>query len=444
MHEPIHRQHLSELQAARERGYTTLDELMHLASGSPVDLDEAERLARGAGIELVNSDTDPWDDIGRLADEGPGVFAPVRETAATVDDMGPSDPATLYLREISQTPLLTAEEEIRLAKLLEARDAVRQVLDLGTEVLSDEQRAAFSESLKAGVENRRVVQFKGHNAAEGLPEQVFAAALRAVAERLPLDEDARSGLDILRQLGETARQRMIESNLRLVVSVAKKYMGRGLSFLDLVQEGNIGLQRGVDKYDWRRGFRFSTYAYWWIRQAVGRAVAEQSRTIRLPVHIIEQLTKLYNTARDLQYELGRAPTPDEIGERLGLDGERVREAFRAAKVPISLETPIGDEQESTIADLVADASARAPAEEAEEGVLADTLDTALREHLGPREAQILRLRYGLDRGGQERTLGEVGQELGISRERVRQLEADAIRTLRRTPRFAQVFKEYAE
>ena len=381
-----------ELQELRdERGWISLDDVMRLAAASPVDFGEASRLAREAGIELVEGGGDAWEDLRTLAEEGPGAFSPVREAPAHADEFLPSDPAALYLREISQTPLLTAEEEVTLAKQLEAGKEAQQ-------------------ELKAGVE----------------------------------DPERRSVLEDTVRIGDAARRRLIESNLRLVVAVAKKYMGRGLSFLDMVQEGNIGLQRGVEKFDWRRGFRFSTYAYWWIRQAVGRAVAEQSRTIRLPVHIIEQLTKLYNTARDLQYELGRPATPDEIGERIGVDPERVREAFRAAKVPISLETPIGDEQESTLADLIADASSRATAEEAEEGVLSQTLDDALRRHLSPRETEILRLRFGLDRGGQERTLGEVGEELGISRERVRQIEGEAIRKLRGTVLFRQQFRDYAE
>ncbi len=379
------------LEQAAERGSITLEELLALASGSPIDVSEAERLVEDAGIQLVDEEGDPWEDIETLAEEGTEAFRPVREAAAPAEEFGPSDPATLYLREISQTPLLTAEEEVELAKQIEAGRAAKKRLARGG--LSDEERKELEETVRRG---------------------------------------------------EAARQRMIEANLRLVVSVAKKYMGRGLSFLDLVQEGNIGLQRGVDKYDWRRGFRFSTYAYWWIRQAIGRAVAEQSRTIRLPVHIIEQLTKLYNTARELQYELGRAPTPAEIGERMGIDPEKVREAFRAAKVPISLETPIGEEQESTLADLIADAASRAPAAEAEEGVLSEALDEALRRHLSPREVQILRLRFGLDRGGQERTLGEVGEELGISRERVRQLEGEAMRKLRAAVPFRHQFREYLE
>jgi len=387
------------IEAARERGWITLEELLQLASGSPVDLDEAVELTRESGIELVESDSDasPWDDLTKLAEDGPAAFSPGRgargnvEAAQDVDDeLLAGGPAALYLREISRTPLLTAEEEVVLAKELEVGKAARSQLDAG---------------------------------------------VTDPGEREQLEEAVR--------VGDAARTRMIESNLRLVVSVARKYLGRGLSFLDLVQEGNIGLQRGVDKFDWRRGFRFSTYAYWWIRQAVSRAVAEQSRTIRLPVHIVEQLTKLYNTARDLEGDLGRPPTPHEIGERIGMDPERVREAFRAARVPLSLETPIGEEQESTLADVIADAAARAPADEAENEVLHQMLDTSLRERLTQRESEVLKLRFGLG-DNRERTLAEVGQELGISRERARQLEAEAIRKLRRDTPFKQRFKEYVE
>jgi len=384
------------LQAARERGSITLDEIMNLASGSPVDLDEALHVTREAGIGLVETDddrnADPWADLSSLADEGTDAFHPSpRDEEAATDELMAGGPASLYLREISRNRLLTAEEEVELAQALEAGKAAREQLDQG----------------------------------------------------IGLDEARRAELEREVQLGADARRHLIESNLRLVVSVARKYLGRGLSFLDLVQEGNIGLQRGVDKYDWRRGFRFSTYAYWWIRQAVSRAVAEQSRTIRLPVHVVEQLTKLYNVARELERDLGRQPTPAEIGEQMGIPGERVEEAFRAARVPISLETSIGDEGDSTLADLVADDLGRGPAEEAEETVFGQALDRSLAERLTQREADVLRLRYGLA-DNHERTLAEVGKELGISRERARQLEAEAMRKLRRDVSFRHQLRDAIE
>jgi RNA polymerase primary sigma factor len=378
------------LAVARERGWITLDEVMRAASDSPVDTDEARELVSEAGIDLVDRGGDAWEDLETLAETGPSAFVQTRETPPPAEELAPDSPAALYLREISQTPLLTAEEEIDLAQRLEAGKAAEKRL------------------------------------AEG---------------DLDPAEQARLSAEVAQ--GEAARRRLIESNLRLVVSVARKYMGRGLLFLDLVQEGNIGLQRAVDKYDWRRGFRFSTYAYWWIRQAVSRAVADQARTIRLPVHVIEQLTKQYNTARDLHQELGREPTAAEIGERLGVDPERVREAYRAAKVPISLETPIGEEDESTVADFVADAATLSPAEQAEDTVLAQSLDEALTRHLNAREATVLRMRFGLT-DGQPHTLGEIAEELGISRERVRQIEAESLHKLRRTVPFLRQFREYAQ
>jgi RNA polymerase primary sigma factor len=386
-----HAQRIRRLERKLERGWITLEEILLLAAGSPIHLDEATDLGRHAGVRLTDSrGNDVWEDIEKLADEGQAAFSePVREGPAAVDDLAMGDPTSLYFREISRLHLLTADEEIMLARQIEAGRAA-------TEQLAD----------------------------------------------LPIDDPNRHELEALGHKGEAARKRMIESNLRLVVSVAKKYMGRGLSFLDLVQEGNIGLHRAVEKFDWRRGFRFSTYAYWWIRQEIGRAVAEQGRTIRLPVHVIAQLTKLYNTARELQNELGRPASPAEIGDRIGLTAEQVEDAFRAARIPISLETPIGEEGESTMADLVADTSARAPADEAEDTALSDELDRALRAILRPREAEVIRLRFGLDRGGEQRTLGEVGQELGISRERVRQIEAEVLGKLRRTTALKRQFAEY--
>src|SRR5262249_31355221 len=228
-------------------------------------------LARQAGIELVASDGDPWEQLERLAEEGPDAFRETREGPAAAEELGAGDTATVYLGEISRTPLLTAAEGVQVGQERDAGYVAQERL------------------------------------AHGVSDATVAAELEEAVRR-----------------GEAARRRLIEANLRLVVSVAKRYLNRGLNFLDLVQEGNLGLQKAVDKYDWRKGFRFSTYAYWWIRQAVGRAVAEQARTIRLPAHVFELLSKLYSTARGLQSELGRQPSFDEIAARLDISVEKVR------------------------------------------------------------------------------------------------------------------------
>ena len=379
------------VQAAFDDDCITLEDLVEMASGSPADTGEAIDLARAAGIDVVDEDDgDGWDDLRTLAEDGPDAFRePTREGPATDEELASTDSTTFYLREIGRTPLLTAQDEVRLAQEIEAGTAARQRLESGD--VSDAERAELQRAVK---------------------------------------------------VGEAARQRLIEANLRLVVSVAKKYLGRGLSFLDLVQEGNLGLQKGVEKFDWRKGFRFSTYAYWWIRQAITRAVAEHGRTIRLPGHVFELLSKLYNTARELQAELARPPTIYEIAERMQVSVDKVHDAFRAARMPISLEKPIGEDATSTLGDLVADVAIRPPEELAEEAVLSTRLDAALGEHLAPREARLMRLRFGLDRDGVERTLGEVGKELGMSRERVRQLEADAMAKLRRAMAFRREFRDY--
>jgi len=326
-----------------------------------------------------------------VAESGPGTVAEaVRERAPEAEeDLSPDSSAATYLQEISHTPLLTADEEVRLAQ---------------------EREAGISAAAR------------------------LAAGVNDPAERAELEEIIR--------VGDAATKRLIKSNLRLVVSVARTYLGRGVSFLDLVQEGNIGLQRGVEKYDWRRGFRFSTYAYWWIRQAISRAVAEQSRTIRLPVHLFEQLSRLYNAARVLRAALGREPTPEEIAQKLGIDADRVRGAFRAARIPISLDSPVREDGDATIADLVADAHGTTVAEEVEEGVFAEELLTVLREQLSPRELEVIQRRFGLG-GRQPQTLKEIGNELGFSRERARQLEADAMRKLRKAAPHLVQFHRYA-
>ncbi|MBV9580489.1 MAG: sigma-70 family RNA polymerase sigma factor [Chloroflexi bacterium] len=291
------------------------------------------------------------------------------------------DAGAMYLREIADHELLNAEQEVALAQRLEAGKAALREL------------AAADDSLEA-------------------------------ERRLELEEQVEDG--------NRARRRLIECNLRLVVSVARRYLGRGLSFLDLVQEGNIGLQTGIDKYDWQRGFRLSTYVYWWIRQAVTRAVAEQSRTIRLPGHVIEFLTKTARAERELGGQLGRQPTTEEVADYLEVEPERIAEARRAARMPLSLESPLGDEGDLTRGDLISDEAAGEAAHRSSENAdLSERLASALDE-LHPYERQILRLRFGLDRG-HERTLREMSRELGLSSERIRQIETAGLTKLRHMP-----------
>jgi RNA polymerase primary sigma factor len=321
------------------------------------------------------------------ANAEPGLTAD-EALAETPEDLSA---AALYLREVARNPLLTPQEEVEFAQANEAGRAAREELERAGDGLNPVRRLELEQKLRYGA---------------------------------------------------WARSRLVECNLRLVVSVARKYIGRGLPFLDLVQEGNLGLDRAVDKYDWRKGFRFSTYAYWWIRQSVSRAVAEQARTIRLPVHVGEFLSAIAKAQRELATSLGREPALAEVAEYLELPVTRVEETLRAAKLPISLATPVGEDGETSVGDLVPDEEAIDLQTAAEKSDLAYRLDAALGEALTDRERAVLRLRFGLG-GGEAQALGEIGQELGISRERVRQIEAEALRKLRRTDLRARLM-EYLE
>lgn len=294
------------------------------------------------------------------------------------------DPVKMYLKDIGRIPLLNAEEEVNLAMRVE---------------VGKQAKEQFDEYKKNEVE---------------IPDQ----------ERVQLEQMIEDGL--------IAKERLIEANYRLVVSIAKKYVGRGMQFLDLIQEGNMGLIRAVDKFDYEKGFKFSTYATWWIRQAITRAVADQARTIRIPVHMVETINKLVRIQRQLVQELRREPTADEIGEKMGITAERVQQIQKTAQEPISLEAPVGEEEDSSLGDFISDPNALNPHDYSVNEWVKDALNEVL-QTLTDREERVLRLRYGL-LDGKTHTLEEVGKEFGVTRERIRQIEGKALRKLRQPSR----------
>jgi RNA polymerase primary sigma factor len=352
---------------------------------------------------------------------------PVEESEEEIEDDLPlpristSDPVRQYLHEIGQVLLLTLEEEIDLARRVE--DGVAAA-----------QRLAEETGLEAEL-IRHVLrsQVQGSSRVTGIPGtelRIDPETVQAVDARLRLlDRLVKRHLHIARD-GEICRQHLIEANLRLVVSIAKKYTGRGLSFLDLIQEGNQGLIRAVEKFEYKRRYKFSTYATWWIRQAINRAIADQARTIRIPVHMVETINKLTRTARQMQQELGREPAYEEIAEAMGpgWDAKKVEETFKIAQEPVSLETPIGDEKDSFYGDFIPDEHMASPVDSAAQSMLSEELEKALGK-LSEREAMVLKLRKGLI-DGREHTLEEVGAYFGVTRERIRQIENKALRKLK--------------
>jgi len=331
------------------------------------------------------------------------------------------DPVRMYLKEIGKVPLLTADEEIDLAKRMEAGNWAEELFR------------------KTGAKTPDAIAKTPDDAAW---DEAKLTELGFKGEALDVLKDKTNReLKGMIASGKEAKNRLAEANLRLVVSIAKRYVGRGMLFLDLIQEGNLGLIKAVEKFDYRKGFKFSTYATWWIRQAITRAIADQARTIRIPVHMVETINKLVRVSRQLLQELGREPTPEEIAKEMGIPVERVREIIKISQEPVSLETPIGEEEDSHLGDFIQDDNVPVPAEAAAFSLLQDQLQEVL-DTLTDREQKVLRLRFGLD-DGRARTLEEVGKEFNVTRERIRQIEAKALRKLRHPSR-SRKLKDYLD
>jgi RNA polymerase primary sigma factor len=368
---------------AREAGSVALADLNAAFERSellPEAIDDILRLLAEDGVEITDTASDDPDER-----QSPGADRARRA--------GTSDLVRIYLREIGKVPLLTAHDEVELAKAIEAGLFAQEMLTAG-------QADGGAQGQGGGPSERE--------------------------------------LGLIADDGGRARQRLIEANLRLVVSIAKRYIGRGMVFLDLIQEGNLGLIRAVEKFDYTKGYKFSTYATWWIRQAITRAIADQARTIRIPVHMVETINKMARVQRQLHQDLGREPTPAEVAIEMGMPPDRVAEIQRIAQEPVSLQAPIGEE-DSDLGDFIEDADAVVPIEAAAFMMLQDQLEQVL-DTLSPREQRVIQLRFGLI-DGHPRTLEEVGRDFGVTRERIRQIESKTLIKLRHPGR-AQMLKEY--
>ena len=378
------------IERGKKKGNLSSSELMDVLEDMDLGAEQMDKIYDT--LENLGIDTVGEDYIPDLPDDVEPTIEAIEDLPeeeivdpnSMADSLGTDDPVRMYLKEIGKVNLLTSDEEIELAQIMEAGNAASEQL---------------AELEKAG---------------EDIPDEVRVELTQAIKK------------------GERAKQRLAEANLRLVVSIAKRYVGRGMQFLDLIQEGNLGLIKAVEKFDFTKGFKFSTYATWWIRQAITRAIADQARTIRIPVHMVETINKVIRVSRQLLQELGHDPTPEEIAAEMNMPVERVREILKIAQEPVSLETPIGEEEDSHLGDFIPDEDASEPAEAASFTLLKEQLVEVL-STLTPREEKVLKLRFGIE-DGRTRTLEEVGKEFNVTRERIRQIEAKALRKLRHPSR----------
>jgi RNA polymerase primary sigma factor len=413
----------------RERGFVTSDDLLESV---PVDdftpeqveefLTQVEEHLRGEGIEVIEV---PGDEVDGSAQ---------RQLDVDLLKAPTNDPVRMYLKEIGKVPLLTAAQEVDLARRIEAGEFATVLRELTEEEdRVDQKRLRLVTESVVAIREHQVEKF---GKVEGIGRDRIGKTYKPKT-REALD-------DFLRRVerdGQLAKRKLIEANLRLVVSIAKRYVGRGMLFLDLIQEGNLGLIRAVEKFDYSKGYKFSTYATWWIRQAITRAIADQARTIRIPVHMVETINKLVRIQRQLLQDLGREPLPEEIGRQMGIPADKVREILKVSQEPVSLETPIGEEEDSHLGDFIEDSDAVVPVDAASFILLQEQLESVLHT-LSEREKKVIQLRFGL-LDGHPRTLEEVGREFGVTRERIRQIESKTLSKLRHPSR-SQKLRDYLE
>jgi RNA polymerase primary sigma factor len=532
---PEHKEQAERLLArGRQQGYVTQEDIVRaIPDAEPGEVEELLLALDDNNVEILEAERGPnWSQVKEEEEETEELQREDAISAVLASDLiSVDDPVRMYLKEIGKVPLLTAEEEVNLAKSIELGEqalvspalSVIHLYELGVEVkkrmalgrprefvdeatrftvkaltrtlgdveggkelrrltnrllklrdplkaeanskeISTEAKVLIDETvalIDAAKRDPQRLAFrilpqyaKIHGPAEGaerlgelvmLGQEIRDVLVKNLNMLIESDADEQRALrrlaDELIQKGDDARHNLTEANLRLVVSIAKKYIGRGMSFLDLIQEGNIGLIRAVEKFDYRKGYKFSTYATWWIRQAITRAIADQARTIRIPVHMVETINKLIRVSRGLLQELGREPTAEEIAERMLITPDKVREIVKVSQEPVSLETPIGEEEDSHLGDFIPDNQALAPSDAASHKLLKEQVESVL-EGLTGRERRVLQLRFGLE-DGRTRTLEEVGREFNVTRERIRQIEAKALRKLRHPSR-SRKLKDYLE